>query len=148
MKSIEMKQKLYTKLEQTGHDDELMRYLYLNSSQIKDGKYKGYTMERILLYNDNILVHLLDKNDETVFVYFDDIPFKAQLVIYGEVMDFDFCYIGEFFEQIQGWLSHGDSMFVRREDEDDDDSLVYIGLNAAKEVIFIYYYSVGVVIRY
>lgn len=98
--------------------------------------YNGKTQEivRVVVSKDDlsnnvVLVHLLNDEDETDWVYFSQLDNHIKGAIYADIFHHEVCDVDEFFERVKNFLDDGDKLFANYEIEEngeiDYDNLVY-----------------------
>lgn len=98
--------------------------------------YNGKTQEivRVVVSKDDlsnnvVLVHLLNDEDETDWVYFSQLDNHIKGAIYADIFHHEICDVDEFFERVKNFLDDGDKLFANYEIEEngeiDYDNLVY-----------------------
>lgn len=98
--------------------------------------YNGKTQEivRVVVSKDDlsnnvVLVHLLNDEDETDWVYFSQLDNHIKGAIYADIFHHEVCDVDEFFERVKDFLDDGDKLFANYEIEEngeiDYDNLVY-----------------------
>lgn len=103
---------------------------------------KGKDIVRVIVADGKVMAHVLDVNDNTEFVYFNNLPKSIQLEVYADVCGHKICDLDEFFDWVKGYLDNGDKIVVRYEEtengEEDYDHLVYSVKNSCDDVLFEY----------
>lgn len=98
--------------------------------------YNGKTQEivRVVVSKDDlsnnvVLVHLLNDEDETDWVYFSQLDNHIKGAIYADIFHHEVCDVDKFFEYVKDFLDDGDKLFANYEIEEngeiDYDNLVY-----------------------
>lgn len=95
------------------------------------------------LSNNVVLVHLLNDEDETDWVYFSQLDNHIKGAIYADIFHQEVCDVDEFFERVKGFLNDGDKMLVNYEIEEngeiDYDNLVYTIRSQSDNIIVEYH---------
>lgn len=130
-----MEKEILDVIKKTNTFDGVYFEKFLNNPIAID--FTGNDIVRVIDVDGEVMVHVLDKDDNTEFVSFKELNNDIQFRVYADVCGHKIYDTDEFFGWVKNYLCSGDKIVVGCETNEDDgqEYAVYYVYNSCDELI-------------
>lgn len=102
------------------------------SNTIKFGEDGVKEVVRMVIVDNEVIAHVLDENDDTDFIHWDELDEEVQIAIYADFFHCKKFDLDEFFEHVKYYLEDGDKLVVscEKNEKDGHEYMVYSMYNS------------------